>query len=133
MPKILITEDDPGILKLYNEALLSEGFEVETSLNGQEALEKLNVFKPNIILLDLEMPILDGETFLIELNKLMPDESIRPQIVIFTNWQTRKPAELVEKYHLSGYFVKLKANIVDVIENLKKVSKNEEVDWLDVM
>lgn len=58
--KMLIAEDDANILELLRLYMTKEGFEVETASNGGEALVKFRVTKPDIVLLDIMMPGLDG-------------------------------------------------------------------------
>jgi CheY-like chemotaxis protein len=60
MKKILIVDDEESIRFLYKEELEDEGFEVELANNGEEALEKLPLFKPDLITLDIKMPVMDG-------------------------------------------------------------------------
>jgi len=63
---ILVVEDDPDIRSLIKTALVIEGYEVETAVNGQEAWHNLHSKeeKPSAIVLDLMMPIMDGWKFL---------------------------------------------------------------------
>jgi two-component system phosphate regulon response regulator PhoB len=58
--KILIVEDDPDILKLIQYHLSKEGFQVETVATGEEALRKARSFCPNLMVLDLMLPGVDG-------------------------------------------------------------------------
>ena len=60
MKKILIVDDEESIRLLYKEELEEDGFAVELAKNGQEALEKLPLFKPDLITLDIKMPVMDG-------------------------------------------------------------------------
>jgi len=60
MKKILIVDDEENIRFLYKEELEEEGFAVELANNGEEALEKLLLFKPDLITLDIKMPGMDG-------------------------------------------------------------------------
>jgi DNA-binding response OmpR family regulator len=60
MKRILIVDDEESIRLLYREELEEEGFEVEVAKNGEEALEKLPFFKPDLITLDIKMPGMDG-------------------------------------------------------------------------
>lgn len=60
MKKILIVDDEESIRLLYKEELEEDGFAVELAKNGQEALEKLSLFKPDLITLDIKMPGLNG-------------------------------------------------------------------------
>ena len=60
MKKILIVDDEESIRFLYKEELEEEGYIVECAKNGEEALEKLIIFKPDLISLDIKMPVMDG-------------------------------------------------------------------------
>jgi CheY-like chemotaxis protein len=60
MKKILIVDDEESIRFLYKEELEEEGYIVECAGNGEEALEKLCLFKPDLISLDIKMPVMDG-------------------------------------------------------------------------
>ena len=60
MKKILVVDDEENIRFLYKEELEDEGFSVELAKNGEEALEKLPDFKPDLITLDIKMPGMNG-------------------------------------------------------------------------
>ena len=60
MKKILVVDDEESIRFLYKEELEEEGFIVELAKNGEEALHKLHLFKPDLITLDIKMPVMDG-------------------------------------------------------------------------
>ncbi|GEM_PF-892772 len=69
MPKILIVDDEATIRDLFKFVFEDNGYEVETAKNGKDALEKLNNFTPDIILLDIAMPEMDGSAFAENLKK----------------------------------------------------------------
>ena len=58
--KILVVDDDEGLRDLYKDVLVDEGYEVLTAKNGKEALQKLEREKPDLIVLDIVMPKMDG-------------------------------------------------------------------------
>ena len=58
--KILVVEDSPTQLKLTVEALDGQGYEILTAMDGKEALEKVLSEKPELVLLDVVMPVMDG-------------------------------------------------------------------------
>jgi two-component system chemotaxis response regulator CheY len=62
-PVVLVVDDDPDILEALSEILEVEGFEIRRAKNGQEALDKLGPPPPQLILLDLMMPVMDGFEF----------------------------------------------------------------------
>jgi CheY-like chemotaxis protein len=83
MPKVMLVEDDPLIVRLYQKTLKLEGYEVETADNGLSALEQLPVYKPDIILLDIMMPTMNGVEFL---GKMKADPSIASiPVIVLTN------------------------------------------------
>jgi DNA-binding response OmpR family regulator len=65
--RILVVDDDPDIRELLFTALEDEGFEVLPAANGQEALAAIRTFRPDVIVLDLMMPVMDGWQFAKEL------------------------------------------------------------------
>jgi two-component system, OmpR family, alkaline phosphatase synthesis response regulator PhoP len=58
--KILLVDDEPDIVELLHYNLTREGYEVAQAENGKKAIEVAQVFKPNVILMDVMMPVLDG-------------------------------------------------------------------------
>ncbi len=58
--KILVAEDEEGLRLLYKEELESEGYEVLTARNGKEAIQQLETGKPDLVILDIVMPVMDG-------------------------------------------------------------------------
>jgi DNA-binding response OmpR family regulator len=60
MKRILVVDDEEGIRQLYQEDLEEEGYEVELAERGEEALDKINRSKPDVVILDLRMPGMGG-------------------------------------------------------------------------
>ena len=60
LPTILVVDDDPHILRLVRQALESEGFEVSTAVTGQQALNKITRELPNLAIVDLNLPDING-------------------------------------------------------------------------
>ncbi|MEL7162424.1 MAG: response regulator, partial [Bacteroidota bacterium] len=58
--KILLVDDEPDILEILEYNLTKEGYDVTTAGNGQEGLEKAEAVHPDLIVLDIMMPIMDG-------------------------------------------------------------------------
>ena len=63
MKNVLVVDDDPSIRDLLAEELRYRGYSVITARNGSEALDRLHVMMPDVIVLDLMMPVMDGWTF----------------------------------------------------------------------
>jgi CheY-like chemotaxis protein len=68
MARILVIDDEPSIRHLIRTILLDEGHDIETAANGRDALEKVILAVPDLIVLDLMMPEMDGWRFLEELH-----------------------------------------------------------------
>lgn len=98
MANILIVEDDKDLNNAYKIILESENHTVASAFNGREALEALNSFEPDLILLDLLMPIMGGLEFLqhYDLTNKHPDV----KVLIFTNMENSP--EVTEAYNLGA-------------------------------
>lgn len=98
MANILIVEDDKDLNNAYTIILNKEGYQVESAFDGQEALDKLSKFKPQLILLDLLMPIMGGLEFLKQFN-LKAHPGVK--VLIFTNMENSP--EVTEAYDLGAH------------------------------
>jgi len=81
MTKILLIEDDPLIYRLYQKLFTLEGYEIELAENGQIGLEKLKTFHPDILLMDIMMPTMNGIEMLTNV-KADPSTKDIPVIVL---------------------------------------------------
>jgi two-component system response regulator MprA len=79
--RVLVVDDDPSIQGFLAEALTDEGYGVRTAGNGREALSILGEWRPDLILLDLMMPEMDGWVFRAA-QRTMPEVSSVPVIVL---------------------------------------------------
>jgi CheY-like chemotaxis protein len=79
--KVLIVDDEPNNVDLLVQALEDSGYQLITATNGQEALNKIRSEQPDLILLDMMMPGMDGFTVLAEVKK---DDALRltPVIIV---------------------------------------------------
>jgi CheY-like chemotaxis protein len=80
-PIVLVVDDDPDILEALSEILEAEGFQIRRARHGKEALERLEPDPPQLILLDLMMPVMDGWEFAHQL-RLRPGGLNIPIIVL---------------------------------------------------
>ena len=83
MAKIAIIEDDLAISQMYRFKFEAEGYEVETAENGKLGLALCESMRPDIILLDLMMPEMNGDEMLAELRKAPWGKAIK--VIILTN------------------------------------------------
>jgi len=83
--KRVLVIDDASLVRLYyRDALERAGFEVDEALNGLEALEKLMMAPPDLLIVDVNMPQMDGMTFLRILRRQPPPISSTPALVTST-------------------------------------------------
>lgn len=75
----LVVEDDADLSEIFTEALEQAGFEVETILDGQVARERLKEVVPNVIVLDMHLPHVDGSTLL---KQIHADERLKKARII---------------------------------------------------
>lgn len=95
MTKIAIIEDDQAISQMYRIKFEAEGYEVETAENGKLGLQLAESMKPDIILLDLMMPVMTGEEMLTHLRKMPWGKNIK--VIVLTNKGEQEiPAEVRE-------------------------------------
>jgi two-component system response regulator HydG len=80
--KVLVVDDDNNIRNAVRLCLEAEGYAVEQAANGAEALERIHLDAPDLVLLDLAMPGIDGMTVLAELKTLWPQRATR--IIVIT-------------------------------------------------
>jgi CheY-like chemotaxis protein len=98
MAKILIVEDDKDLNAAYKMILRKEGHTTEVAFNGEEALKKLQSFEPQLILLDLLMPVMGGLEFLKHYD-LKSRSAVK--VLIFTNMENSP--EVTEAYTLGAH------------------------------
>lgn len=108
MAKVLVIEDDLVLNQAYELILEREGHEVVTAFNGQEGLEKANELKPEIILLDLIMPVMGGLEFLKEYDVAAKHPDVK--VVILSNIGDEKEAQKGLKLGAYKYIVKAHAS-----------------------
>ena len=81
MPKVLIVEDDASARRLIEFTLQQEGFEVVTAGNGKEGLERAQIEQPDVIILDVMMPVMGGYEACLRLKEI-PTTSHIPIIIL---------------------------------------------------
>lgn len=102
---ILIVEDEPELAEIYQTLLKQAKYTVYAAHNGKEALEVAEAHKPDLILLDLRMPVMDGVEFLeaYDLKTTHPDV----KVVVFSNYDMQD--EIDDAYRLGADRYVLKA------------------------
>ncbi len=100
--RILVVDDDPKMLKLLDLRLKSEGYEVIPANGGHQAINKLEQSKPDMALVDVNMPGMSGLELLVELKRKAPGLPV----VIMTAYSSEDVAVTALKRHADGYITK---------------------------
>ncbi len=121
--KILLVEDSKAVQQMYRNKLTIEQFQVTTADNGMEAVKKLSEDEPDLILLDLMMPIMDGYKVL-QVVKTNPKLAKIPVLVFSAKGQ---PEEVEKALNLgaSGYIVKSTTKPNEVVERIRAVMEQQ--------
>lgn len=102
--KIAIIEDDQAIAQMYRVKFESEGFEVETAANGKLGLALAESMQPDIILLDLMMPEMNGEEVLEKMRKTAWGKDTK--VIILTNMGEQEAPAILQDLNVSAFIVK---------------------------
>ena len=119
MAKILIIEDDALISRMYKKALSFEGFEVAVARNGREGLEEAQRTSPELILLDIMMPKMNG---LEVLQRLKADEKLKKiPVVVLTNLSGTQDAQKAKQLGAKDYLVKSEYKPKEIADKIKSM------------
>ena len=117
--KILIVDDDPFILDMYVIKFKEQGFQVETATDGKMALEKISAVKPDILLLDVVMPVMDGFDVI---KKIKENKSPRMYKILFlTNFGQKEDVERGIELGADGYIIKAHFTPSEVAVKVKEL------------
>jgi len=111
--KILIVDDEPDFLEVMRIRLEANDYEVMTTSNGEDALTHVKNDKPDVVLLDILMPGIDGLEVLKKIRKM--DESL--PVYIITAFSTEERFKVADKFGASGFIVKTN-DLAKEIENI---------------
>jgi two-component system response regulator CpxR len=118
--KVLLVEDDLMIVKMYEKKLKLEGFEILSVFNGEEGLAALKNYHPDIILLDIMMPRLNGLDTL-KILKANPVLKSIP-VIILTNLGDRpEDMEKCKELGAADYLVKANLSLNDLSGKIKNI------------
>lgn len=119
MAKVLLIEDDPLIYRLYQKLFSLEGYEIELAENGKLGLEKLTTFHPDILLMDIMMPEMNG---LEMLSKVKADPATQAiPVVVLTNIADMNITQMALSKGAALCIIKSQTEPSDVISSVKAV------------
>ena len=120
--KILLVEDDKMLADMYITKFTKEGLEVMRAEDGAEGLEMAQKHKPDLILLDIIMPKLDGFAVLRELKR--PMRIINMHILLLTNLGQSEDVEKGKELGADDYFIKANHTPAEIVEKVKYMLTN---------
>ncbi len=118
--KILIIEDEKVLSELLEKKIKEEGYEVSIAVDGEDGLELMKKEKPDLVLLDIIMPKMDGFEVMEEMNK-HPELNLKKiPVVIVSN--SGQPVEIDRALTLGikDYLIKTQFDPIEVIDKIKK-------------
>ncbi len=115
--KILIAEDDTVLRDLYLRKFSADTYDVRTAANGQEALDLIAKDKPDLVLLDINMPVLDGFGVL----EKLPKVTRQFPIVMLTNFEDQTNRDRGAALGIDDYFVKKDMTIKSLLGMVEKL------------
>ncbi len=121
LKKILIVEDDPDIANLYSLVLKRSDYDVLIVENGKDALASVLSFKPDLILLDIMIPDIDGLSVLQTIRTAPEYSKMQPKVLVMTNLARQDVRERAKNYGVQGYIVKaniVPSDLLTIIQNL---------------
>lgn len=117
--RVVVVEDDHDIQYLYKLKLEREGFEVTVASNGQEGLEVVKQFRPDIVLLDLMMPVMSGPEMLAEMRSQRWGSEAR--VIALTNISKDEAPQALRFLHVDRYVVKAHHTPAQIVEIVREV------------
>lgn len=115
--KVAIVEDDQAISQMYRFKFEAEGYEVETAENGKLGLELVEKMKPDIVLLDLMMPEMNGDEVLAKMRASSWGKNIK--VVVLTNMGEQEIPDTVKTLGVSHVILKAAMTPRQVAEVVK--------------
>lgn len=121
--KILIVEDEISLSDAYHMLLKQAKYDVQVAHDGKDALAKAEALHPDLILLDLRMPVLDGVGFLKEYDLVHKHPDVK--VIVFSNYDMQD--EIDEAYRLGAerYILKAWASPREILNLVKDVLANK--------
>ena len=119
MAKILIIEDDRFLRELIARKLKNEGYEVAEAVDGEEGLKRIKEERPDLVLLDLILPGIDGFEVLEKAKK--DPETAQIPVIILSNLGQREGVERGLKLGAIDYLIKAHFTPGEIIEKIKNI------------
>lgn len=119
--KIFVLDDDENACQLAEKVLAKAGYQVKTQTRAIGTTQTIKAFAPDLVLLDVMMPALSGDSLVGIINKMIKP---RPKILFYSNKMEDELRELVEKSGADGYVCKV-AGPTTLVETVSSVLSGE--------
>jgi DNA-binding response OmpR family regulator len=119
MKKILLVEDDPFLIEIYKTKLTEAGFKVSVAIDGQEGIKKTEEENPDLVLLDIVLPNVDGWEYLRKISKHEKFKNLK--IVVLSNLGQKSEVEKGMDLGAAKYIIKAHYTPSEVVEEVKKI------------
>ena len=119
LPRIAVIEDEHTIAEMYMFKLQHEGYQVEIAYNGQQGIKLIKAFQPKLVLLDLKMPIMNGDEMLERLRSTNWGKDIK--VIILTNISKDEAPSNLRFLDVERYIVKAHHTPQQVIDIIQEV------------
>lgn len=119
MYKVAVVEDDLPLQIMYKMKLEMEGFVVKTANNGEEGLALMQTFMPDVVLLDLRMPIMSGDETLARLRTA--DWGSNMRVIVLTNISRTEAPRSLQFLNVERYVVKAHNTPSEVVKIVQEV------------
>lgn len=123
MSKILIIEDDVSLQKTLQEYLMAENFKVFCAYDGEEGLQKVNAEKPDIVLLDIVLPKINGYEVLRKIKKNPKTNKI--PVILLTNLADMRDVEKALDLGATNYLVKSDYKMEEIVDKVRDILKKK--------
>lgn len=124
MAKILIVDDEKEIVKILQKTFVKEGFEVLTAFNGEECLEHAEKERPNLILIDIHMPGMDGGTVVQNLKSKEETKDI--PFIYLTGLITEKEVSGLKGMMAEKRFLSKQSDLEEIVKKVKEALSVKE-------
>lgn len=121
MKNILLVEDDPFVIDIYITKLREVGFNIDTAENGEEALMKLKEKKPDLLILDIVLPNIDGWELLKKIRTELNFQDLK--VVVLSNLSQKSEVEKSLELGVIKYFIKANFTPSEVVGAIKEILK----------
>ena len=118
MTKIAIIEDDPVISQMYRMKFEADGFETQLAMDGQQGVALVESFNPDIVLLDLQMPVMNGDEALAIIRKSTWGKTV--PVIILTNVGIEESPKSLKNLGVHSYIVKANLTPRQVVQQVKE-------------